>query len=241
VAGEPRARVIVLLLSSKFLVQGMLRVLLVVLALELLHLQASGVGWLNAALGLGGALGTGATVLLIGRRQLSPAFGAGIVLWGAALILLYALPPAWAVGCLLALTGIGRSLMEVAGRTLLGRVAPDRILARVFGAVESLYMAALALGSLVASAVIAWTGTRGALLVAGGVLPVLAVGLARPLAESDRGPLVSRRQLDLLLSVPMFTPLSAPVIERLASRLVPEHHAAGTRLIEEGARVTASI
>jgi MFS family permease len=234
VVREPRARIIVLLLSSKFLVQGMLRVLLVVLALQLLHLAPSGVGWLNAALGLGGALATGATVFLIGRRRLSPAFGAGIVLWGLPLAMLYVLPPVWAVGGLCACAGAGRSLMDVSGRTFLARVSPDAVLARVFGALESVYAFALAVGSLVASGLIVWAGSRGSLLVAGALLPALAITVARQLMESDQGPLVSQRELDLLMSTPIFAPLSPPVVERIASQLVHDRMPAGATIIREG-------
>ena len=38
----------------------------------------------------------------------------------------------------------------------------------------------------------------------------------------------------LLRSLPLFAPLSAPIIERLASRLVPVEMVAGTTIVRQG-------
>jgi MFS family permease len=231
---EPRAGVILTLLSAKYVVQGMLRVLIVVLALEVLHLGQAGVGWLNAALGIGGALGAGVTVMLIGRRRLSPAFAAGIVLWGIPLVLLNVWPLRLFAALCLGMVGVGRSLMDVSGKTLLARVTPEIAMARVFGVLEALYMAALAVGSVLAAVLVDRAGTRVALGVGGAVLPVVALLLWRSLSASDRGPVVSRDRLELIMGVPMFAPLSAQAIERLAANLLPVTAKAGTDLINQG-------
>jgi MFS family permease len=231
---EPRAGVILALLTAKYIVQGMLRVLLVVVAIDLLKLPQAGVGWLNAALGIGGALGAGVTVLLIGRRRLSPAFAAGILLWGIPLVLLDAWPVTVSAVIFIGMVGVGRSLMDVSGKTFLARVTPEIAMARVFGVLEALYMAALALGSVAAALLVAAQGTRVALGVGGAVLPVVALVLWRSLSASDRGPVVSRDRLDLIMNVPMFAPLSAQAIERLAANLEPLEAAAGTTLITQG-------
>jgi MFS family permease len=234
VGREPRAGIILTLLSAKYVVQGMLRVLTVVLAIELLGLGESGVGWLNAALGIGGALGAGVTVVLIGRRRLSPAFAAGILLWGLPLMLLYAWPQTlFAVVCL-GIVGVGRSFMDVSGKTLLARVTPEIAMARVFGILEAFYMAALAVGSVLAAVVVDKAGIRVAIGVGSLILPVAALVLWRPLSASDRGPVVSRDRLALIMGVPMFAPLSAQSIERLAANLRPLAAEAGTQLIKQG-------
>ena len=56
-AHEPDPRLIVLLFNSQTMVRGLLNVLLVVAAIELLGMGESGFGWLNAALGAGALAG----------------------------------------------------------------------------------------------------------------------------------------------------------------------------------------
>ncbi len=68
-----------------------------VLALDVLALGESGVGFLNAALGAGGLLGAVLSVSLIGRRGLAGPLGLGVLLWSvplAAIGLLASVPAA---------------------------------------------------------------------------------------------------------------------------------------------------
>ena len=67
VARDADLRLIVGFLSAATLVEGAVDVLVVVMAIELLDLGSAGVGWLNAAWGLGGLLGGGAALALLGR------------------------------------------------------------------------------------------------------------------------------------------------------------------------------
>ena len=98
----------------------------------------------------------------------------GIVLWGVPLLLIGVWPePALAL-VLLALVGIGETLVEVAGPTLLQRSVPDDVLARVFGALESMLIATIGIGGLLAPVLIELIGVRGALIATGAVLPLLA-------------------------------------------------------------------
>ncbi|MDP9226358.1 MAG: MFS transporter [Actinomycetota bacterium] len=231
---EPRTRALLALLFIKYVALGLLRVLLVVIAIELLGLGRSGAGWLNAALGLGGALGAGVTVLLIGRRRLSPAFLAGTLLWGVPLLIVGTWPQPVTALLMVGLTGVGRSLMDVSGRTFLCRVTPAHALARVLGLMESLQLTALAIGSAIAAGLIAGLGTRAAMLLTGALLPLVGVALWKSMSGSDRGPVVSRHTLELLLNVPMFRRLDAARIERLAAHLEPRDVAAGTAIIRQG-------
>ena len=56
--------------------------------------------------------------------------------------------------------------------TLLQRSAPDEVLARVFGVLESVLLLTVGLGAVVAPLLLSWLGTRGTLIVAGSLLPV---------------------------------------------------------------------
>ena len=59
------------------------------------------------------------------------------------------------VGLLFAIIGMGNTIVDVAGITLMQRTAADEVLARVFGVLESLMLATLAVGSLVTPAIVA--------------------------------------------------------------------------------------
>ncbi len=60
------------------------------------------------------------------------------------------------------MAGAGKSFVDVAGRTLLQRITPDWVLARVFGLQESMMMGGLALGAAAAPLLVSWLGGRGA-------------------------------------------------------------------------------
>ena len=231
---QRRPRVLTFLLAAQFIVIGALDVLLVVLAFELLHTGSSGAAVLNAAFGAGGILGIAATVLLVGRPRLAPALLAGAVTWGLALLAVGLDPGRVTAPMLLAAAGAGRSLMDVAGRTLLQRVVPNQVLSRVFGMLEGLSMAALGLGSMLAPALVAAAGTQLAVVLIALLLPALSLAVWRRLAEADATTAVPAAELALLRSLPMFAPLPAQVIERLATNLVTLEVPAGTIIIRQG-------
>ena len=154
---------------------GALNVLIVVVSLELLDLGDSGVGYLNAAIGIGGLAGAALMFALVGgSRRLSPLFAVGMALWGVPMVLLAVWTEPVVAFALLGLLGVGNTLVDVAGVTLLQRAVPDAVLARVFGVLESLTWGTIALGSIAASG-----------LVAGSRRPRRARRRRRPAAGAD--------------------------------------------------------
>jgi MFS family permease len=233
-AREPGTRLLVGLLGAQFVAIGALDVLYVVLAISVLDLGGSGAGYLNAAFGAGGVAGIAATAALIGRRRLLPPLALGAAVWGAAFAVLAARPGALPALLLLAAAGAGRSLLDVAGRTILQRTAPADVLARVFGVLEGLSMAALAVGSLLTPLLVSLAGARWAVAGVGALLPLAVLAAARRLAEIDRRAPVPVVEIALLRSLPLFAPLGAPQLEALARGLVETRAAAGATVVREG-------
>jgi predicted MFS family arabinose efflux permease len=233
-AKEPQPRLIIGLFGSQAFVRGLLNVLLVVAAFRLLQSNGSSVGFLNAAFGFGGLAGGVAGLALVGLRRLARPFAAGLVGWGAPIALIAAWPhEPWALTCL-AVVGAGNAILDVSGFTLIQRAIDDAVLARVFGVLEFLAVIAVGIGSVVGSLLVDQFGIRTALVVAGSILPVLA-GLCYPrLRTIDASVDVPERQLALLSSIPLFSPLPATTLERLATSLVPVAAAASTELVREG-------
>jgi predicted MFS family arabinose efflux permease len=233
-AREPSVRLILLLTSAQTFVFGVLTVLIVVLALELLAIGEIGVGFLNSALGLGGLAGSLAAFALIGRRRLAPAFMVGIAAWGLPLVAVGLWPATLLALALFAVIGAANTIVDVAGITLLQRAAHERVLARVFGVLEGLFLPTIALGGAAPPLLIALLGRRGALVAAGLLLPALALLAWRPLVRVEAAAAAPGRQLDLLRALPMFAPLPVQTLERLAAALEPVHLRAGEAVFRQG-------
>jgi MFS family permease len=135
--------------------------------------------------GVGGLIGGLAAFTLIGRPRLASAFGLGLALVGLPLAILALVPHTAPALVLLGVVGLGTTVVDVAGLTLLQRVVPDEVLTRVMGVVQSVFVGTLGLGAILAPVLIAGIGTRGALAVTGGLLPALALLAWRPLRRLD--------------------------------------------------------
>ncbi|MGH3083435.1 MAG: MFS transporter [Gaiellaceae bacterium] len=231
-AREPGLRVLVGLLAAQTLVAGALNVLIVVSALRLLDLGEEGVGFLNSAVGIGGLVGALVSAALIGRR-LTSNFLVGILLWGLPIALIGVFPEPVPALIFLALVGLGNTLVDVSAFTLLQRAVPDQVLARVFGAVQALWVGAIGIGAIVAPLLIAALDIRGALVVTGALLPILATLLRGRLSPLDEVP-IPERELQLLRRIEIFKPLPPPVLESLAHALVPVRVEAGREVFREG-------
>jgi hypothetical protein len=227
-------RMLMGLLLGEFLIWGALDILFVVLALDVLDLSDGWVGYLNAAFGAGGVIGGFAAVTLVGRRYLAPAIAIGTATFGGAFVAIGLWPSTAGAVLLLALSGAGRVLFDVGCRTLLQRTTPSEVLGRVFGVLEGLEMASLALGALLIPPLVALGGSTAALIGSGLVLPVLAILVARPLIGVDRGAKVPVVEIALLRSMSLFAPLPAPAIEGLAQALEPVELPGGTVVMNMG-------
>ena len=234
IAHERRTRFLVGLFSAQTFVDGMLSVLIVVIALKLLDTGQAGVGFLNSAVGVGGLLGALAAAALVGRRRQAADFGLGIFIWGVPIALVAIWPNQAFVLVLLAVVGIGNTIVDVSGMTLLQRSAPDDVLARVFGVLESVLLLAGALGAVAAPLLLNWLGTRGALIVAGSLLPLVVIPAWPRLNAIDRAAEVPVERLELLRANPIFAPLPASTLEQLAHALEEVPASVGEEIVRQG-------
>ncbi len=157
-----------------------------------------------------------------------------MALWGVPVTLIGVFPQQVAALGLLASVGVGNALIDLAGFTLLARLAADEVLARVFGVLESLVALSIGVGAIVASLVVDQAGVRPALVIVGLLCPVLAVASWQRLRGMDRSIGVRDRDIGLLQAVTMLNALPLPAIEQLARGLEPVEVPAGHVVFNQG-------
>jgi MFS family permease len=222
------------LAAAQSFTRGALTVLSVVVAIELLGTGEPGVGALMTAVGVGAVLGSLAASLLVGTARLGAWFAVGVALWGLPIALIGVVPEEGPALGLIAFVGVGNALIDVAGFTLLGRLAPDEVLARVFGLLESLVAVSMGIGAVAAAWVVAASGPRAALVGVGLVCPVLAAASWWRLRRLDRSVGVHDAEVGLLQRVPMLRTLPLPSVEQLARGLEPVTVPVGEVVFSQG-------
>jgi MFS family permease len=228
------SRVVVGLLSARACLIGAMDVLFVLIAIQLFGIGKSGVGMLNASMGIGLAIGGLLTLLLVGRRSLAPGIELGALVWGIGLALIAVVPWTFVALAILVLGGAGLALMDASGRTMLQRITHEDVLSRVFGVLEGTSLAALSVGSLGVAVLSNAFELRAVIVIMSAVLPVAAAATWRHLAEIDAHVVVPVTEIELLASTRIFAPLPAPALEATARRLVAVLVTAGARVITEG-------
>jgi MFS family permease len=219
---------------AQTLTNGFLSVFMVVVAIELLDMGASGVGVLTAAMGIGALAGSlGASMLVTGRR-LAVVQGIGVALWGVPLALSGALPYAPAVLALMCVVGVANALGNLGICTLVPRLVPEELLARVFGAVESLIAVTMAVGALATPLAIDVLGVRGALAVLGLVSPAAAALAWRRLRAIDASIARQDNAIEVLNKVAMLRPLPMPAIDALALSVAQDTLVPGQAVFHQG-------
>jgi MFS family permease len=231
---RPGVALIVLDFGGQVFVRGMLTTLIVVASIELLGLGDSGVGLLNAAVGLGGLIGAIGAVGLTRIPRLAAAFAVALAFWGLPIAVIGAWPlvPLAVAGLLV--TGISNALLDISGFTIMQRGIPSSERVPVFGLFEGMIGIGVATGGIVASILVELFGTRGALGIAGAILPLLAVATWGRVSRLDRESAVPLEQAVVFHGIPLFAPLPLTAIDRLAAAARPVTFGPGDVLMRQG-------
>ncbi len=212
---------------------GLLDVLVVVLALGELRGGSELAGGLNAALGVGAMIAGAVATRLAGGRSVA-SIGVGLAIAAVAIGAVAVTRGPVVALVLFAFAGAGYSFAEIGSRSTLLRLAPARSVGPVFGLVEGIYAAALAVGAALGPLLlIAAPASAGLVAIAVG-LALTALGLAPALAGVARAIRVPPAELALLRAVPLFAPLPVPTVEWLARGAMRIEVPAGRPIVREG-------
>lgn len=223
---------IMVLLCAQTVVAGASVVFIVAISVDLIDLGSEGVGYLNSMLGIGAIVG-GLVALSRARRQnLAVDFGAGVVLWALPCLLAAWAQPVAAFTAMFVM-GLANPLVDVNFDTIVQRITPDRVLGRVFGAIEAAFLGAMALGALLMPILISTVGLQWGLVIIGLAVTAVVVPFVPRLQRMDRF-LREPEGLALIRGLPIFASLARPVVERLALALERLEVPAGIEIITEG-------
>ena len=222
----PLIRLQVSVFGATVLVQSMLELLLVVTALDVLGMADDGVGWLRAAFAAGALVAGALALTLLRRSRVRTALAASMVLAGVPLALVPAWPATAPVLVMLAAVGGGYALMETALLVLTQRTATTAALARTAAVEDLVYPLARAAGAGLAAWLVVQFGDQAALVVAGVLLPLLALVSVRQFGDAE----VPERALSLLQDAPALAGLPPATLESLALCARPQELTAGEEL-----------
>ncbi|CAB4690480.1 MAG: cyclic nucleotide-binding domain-containing protein [Actinobacteria bacterium] len=221
-------------LGFQYALIGGLDLLYVNLAFDVLDLGGPGSGILSAAFGVGAVLGGLASTQLVARAHLARVLIGALVVVALAMGLLGVWTTLAVTLVALPLAGISRSLLDVTGRMLLQRSAPQDAVASVFAVLEVLAGIGILTGSLLVQLLVAVSGTESAVLGVGVLFAIVTVLCAAGLRHADAHADVPVVQIRLLRSVPLFASLPALETEALARRSLLVERADGEALMRQG-------
>ena len=221
------------LAAAQGLVWGALTVFMVIMALDLLHTGPQGVGYLSSVMGVATVVGGGVVLARVAKKRVGQDMVLGVLGWALPLLAVAAFPTAPTAVAALAVVGLSDPLVNLGLDTLPQRVVPDRVLSRVFGALECALVGAMALGAFVAPLLVHLIGFRLSLGLVGALMAAVAM-LCLPHMRRLDHVLGAPPGLPLVQSLDLFAPLGLATQEQLAHALQEVRVAAGDVVIREG-------
>ena len=231
---HPEVGLVFLDFGSQTFVRGMLTTLIVVASIQLLELGDSGVGILNASIGLGGFMGALGAITLTRIPRLASVFLVALAFWGFPIAVVGAWPVATLAFAAMFVIGVSNAVLDVAGFTIFQRGVNASERVPVFGLLEGVAGFGVAAGGLIASFLVEAVGVRGALGIAGAILPIIAVATWPWISRLDRQLAAPEHEAAALRAIPMFTPLPLTAIDRIAAAVRPVSFEAGATIMRQG-------
>jgi predicted MFS family arabinose efflux permease len=238
IGSSGQVSILVVFFIAVSLVYGFELVLLILVSERLLDTGAEGVGFLNAAIGLGGVLAAGIASRLVDHPRSALSLSIAILVAGVPLMLLSIVRVPLLAYVLLTVEGAGSIVLDVMTVTMLQRLLRKEVTARVFGVLDSLSVAGILLGSLLAPPLVNAIGLKTTLIGVGALLPLVAAALFPRVRALDRQAADRMREtaadVDVLSSLPVFEGAQRHSLEILARALAEQTVEAGETVITEG-------
>ena len=233
IAAQRDLSLVTLVYCAQTIVAGASLVYSVEIAVQMTSFGANGVGYLDSVLGVGAIVGG---LVAIGRataRRIATDFGWGVIFWALPLLLVAVWPQMAAAFVAMFIIGFANPIVDVNASTILQRLTPDEVMGRVFGALETGLIAAMALGSILMPILLHFVGLRWSLAILGVSITLLVLPSLGRLRVLD-ATLGDNSTLELLRQLPLFAPLEAKSLERIAGQMGRLPVAAGETVIREG-------
>jgi MFS family permease len=214
---------------------GGLQVITVILAIDVLKAGEEANGYLNAAIGIGGLIGGIIAGALVLRRRLGAPLLAGAIITGVGTIALGAattLPIALvAIGVLAS----GALMIDIVGTTVFQRLVPDELRGRGIGVLGAITTITGAAGAFLMPVFLTSFGPLASLGAAGvATIAFTAVGLAMIGTAGDRAPTPYEATIARVITLPLFTGVSASRLEAAFRRIVELPVKAGDTVVRQG-------
>jgi hypothetical protein len=226
-------RLVTLIYCAQTIVAGASIVFGVEVAVQMTDFGSTGVGYLDSTLGVGAILGGLVAIGRAAARRIATDFGWGVVFWALPLLLIAVWPQAGAAFAAMFVIGFANPIVDVNASTILQRLTPDEVMGRVFGALDTGLIAAMALGSVIMPILLHLVGLRWSLTILGVAITLMVLPTLGRLRALDHV-LGDNSTIELLRQVPLFAPLDPKSLERIASQLGRLEVSAGDTVIHEG-------
>lgn len=218
---------------AQTIVAGASIVYTVEMAVQMTTFGAQGVGYLDSVLGVGAIIGGLVAIGRASKQRVATDFGWAVVFWAIPLVLAAVGNAMWAAMAAVMIIGFANPIVDVNASTILQRLTPDAVLGRVFGALDSVLIAAMALGSIIYPLLFTWVGLQWSLAVLGVAVTLLVLPTFGRLRRLD-AVLGASAELELLSQIPLFSPLEPKSLEDIARQLKRREVRAGEAVITEG-------